>query len=86
MPISQVLTIGLKEGKTLEDLKALWAKNTEVANELPDVLAYSCAADEDAVKEKRITIMETFSSLKAHMAFAAKLGEVGLMGEVMEVR
>ena len=85
MPISQVLTIGLKEGKTVADLEALWAENTEVANSLPDVLAYSCAADEESAAAKKITIQETFASLKAHMEFATKLGEAGQMSKIMEV-
>jgi len=85
MPISQVLTIGLKEGKTVDDLKALWAENTKIAESLPDVLAYSCAADEESAKAKKITIRESFASLKAHMEFAAKLGEAGQMGKVMEI-
>eukprot|EP00966_Prymnesium_polylepis_P049929 1155686-Prymnesium_polylepis.1 len=82
--ISQVLTIGLKEGKTVDDLKALWAENTVIANEMPGVLGYSCAADEESAAAKKITIQETFTSLKAHMEFATKLGEAELMGKILE--
>ena len=85
MAISQVLTIGLKDGKTVGELKALWEENTKIAESLPDVLAYSCAADEESAEAKTITIQETFTSLKAHMEFATKLAEAGQMEKIMGI-
>ena len=85
MAISQVLTIGLKDGKTVGDLKVLWEENTKIAESLPDVLAYSCAADEESAEAKTITIQETFTSLKAHMEFATKLAEAGQMEKIMGI-
>lgn len=85
MPVSQILTMGIKEGKTLDDLRALWEGNLKIANELPGVLLYSIAADEASAAAKKIVIRESFATLAAHMDFAAKLGEAGQMGGIMEI-
>jgi quinol monooxygenase YgiN len=72
-------TVGLKEGKTMADIKALWAKEVEVANKVDGVLHFWLEMNDESMASKTAVLHEVYTGWEGHVALNVALAEAGLV-------
>jgi len=77
--IIMTATVGLAEGKTLDDMKKLYAKEVEVAKKTPGCLHFQLEMNEDAAGSKTAVLHEVYTDAAGHLELNKNLDEAGLV-------
>jgi len=72
-------TCGLAEGKTLDDMKKLYAKEVEVAKKTPGCLHFQLEMNEETAGSKTAVLHEVYSDGAGHLELNKNLAEAGLV-------